>query len=84
MDFLPAKFLVHIWLHSLVTHLFVIVAILTAHLYALKHDAEQNKLGQQKVQTCAKVELLQVYFWYTLNILHLKTDIIKISYNPQQ
>ncbi len=25
---------------------------------------------------CAKVELLQVYFRYTLNILHLKTDII--------
>ncbi len=25
---------------------------------------------------CAKVELLQVYFRYTLNIFHLKTDII--------
>ncbi len=28
---------------------------------------------------CAKVELLQVYFRYTLNILHLKTDIIQKS-----
>ncbi len=25
---------------------------------------------------CAEVELLQIYFRYTLNILHLKTDII--------
>ncbi len=32
----------------------------------------------------AKVELLQVYFRYTWNILHLKTDIIKRSYNPYQ
>ncbi len=28
---------------------------------------------------CAKVELLQVYFRYTLSILHLKTDIIQFS-----
>ncbi len=28
---------------------------------------------------CAKIELLQVYFRYTLNILHLKTDIIQGS-----
>ncbi len=28
---------------------------------------------------CAKVELLQVYFRHTLNILHLKTDIIQRS-----
>ncbi len=30
---------------------------------------------------CAKVELLQVYFKYTVYILHLKTDIIKTLYN---
>ncbi len=30
---------------------------------------------------CAKVELLQVYCRYTLNIFHLKTDIIQRSYN---
>ncbi len=29
------------------------------------------------------IELLQVHFRYTLNILHLKTDIIQKSYNPQ-
>jgi len=28
---------------------------------------------------CAKVKLFQVYFRYTLNILHLKTDIIQRS-----
>ncbi len=31
---------------------------------------------------CVKVELLQEYFRYTLNIMHLKTDIIQRSYNP--
>ncbi len=30
------------------------------------------------------VELLQVFFRYTLNILNLKTHIIQISYNPHQ
>ncbi len=29
-----------------------------------------------------KVELLQVYFRYTLNILHLKMNVIQRSYNP--
>ncbi len=29
---------------------------------------------------CAKVELLQVYFRYTLNILHLNTKLIKDQY----
>ncbi len=33
-----------------------------------------------RIFDCAKVELLQVYFRYTLNILHLKTDIIQRSY----
>ncbi len=33
---------------------------------------------------CAKVELLQVYFRYTLNIVHLMTNIIQKSYNPYQ
>ncbi len=28
-----------------------------------------------KLSDCAKVELLQEYFWDTLNILHLKTYI---------
>ncbi len=32
----------------------------------------------------AKVEILQVYFRYTLNVLHLKADIIQRSYNLQQ
>ncbi len=30
------------------------------------------------------MELLQVYFRYNWNILHLKTDIIQRSYNPDQ
>ncbi len=30
------------------------------------------------------MELLQVYFRYTLNILHLKGDIIHRSYNPHR
>ncbi len=33
---------------------------------------------------CAEVKLFQVYFGYTLNILHLKADIIQRSYNPHQ
>ncbi len=32
----------------------------------------------------SKVKLLQVYFTYTLNIFHLKTDIIQRSYNDHQ
>ncbi len=31
---------------------------------------------------CAKVEILKVYFRYSLNTLHLRTDIIQRSYNP--
>ncbi len=33
---------------------------------------------------CAQVELLPVYFRYTLNNLHLKTAIIQRSYIPHQ
>ncbi len=33
---------------------------------------------------CAKVELLQVYFRYTLNVLRLNNNIIQRSYNPHQ
>ncbi len=40
------------------------------------------KVHEVLIVDCAKVELLQVYFRYTLiNILHLKTDIIQILYN---
>ncbi len=37
-----------------------------------------------RISDCAKVELLQLYFRYTLNISHLKTDVIQRSYNPHQ
>ncbi len=36
----------------------------------------QKKYIHTSIFDCAKVELLQVYLRYTLNILHLKTDII--------
>ncbi len=49
----------------------------------LKHFncAEVVLKSNQRCTDCAKVE---VYFRYTLNILHLKTNIIQRSYNPHQ
>ncbi len=42
------------------------------------------KANKRYTEVCAKVELLQVYFRYTLNILLLKADIIQRAYNPHQ
>ncbi len=40
-------------------------------------SAEVQLKTRWSIFDCAKVKLLQVYFRCTLNILHLKTDIIQ-------
>ncbi len=55
---------------------------LILYLKALKlcrSSAEVQLKIYWSIFDCAKVELLQVCFRYTLNILHVKTDIIEIS-----
>ncbi len=53
-------------------------------MYFTCADAEVQLKIYWSIFDCAKVEQLQVYFRSTLNILHLKTDIIQRSYNPFQ
>ncbi len=45
----------------------------------IKYRINYNTIRHWSIFDCAKVELLQVYFRQTLNILHLKTDIIQRS-----
>ncbi len=50
----------------------------------LLSSAEVQLKIVESIFDCPEVELLQMYFRYTLNILHVKTDIIQRSYNPYQ
>ncbi len=42
-------------------------------LYLMRFNCAEVQLKIWRIFDCAKVEILQVYFRYTLNILHLKT-----------
>ncbi len=81
----------YFWYSKLVYLLTITIkpAKLEQQILYLKHfnsgsSAEVQPKIHWSIFDCAKVELLQVYFRYTLNILHLKADIIQRSYNPHQ
>jgi len=63
----------HIHVHNINT-----LQLYTKLVYLKSRNSSEVQLKiYLSFYVCAKVELLQVYFRYTLNILNLKTDIIQ-------